>query len=380
MRRIRLGMVGGGSGAFIGAVHRAAARLDDGYELLAGALSSDPDRARASAAELGLDPDRAYGSFDEMFEREAALPEAERIEAVSIVTPNHVHFPAALAALRAGFHVICDKPLTPTEREAAELGSAARDVRRVFAVTYNYSGYPLVKEARRLVHAGALGDVRKVIVEYHQGWLASRIEETGQKQASWRTDPELAGPGGAVGDIGSHAEQLCSYVTGLPIESLSAELTSFVPGRRLDDDASILLRFAGGARGVCTVSQVAVGRENDLSIRVFGTTGGLAWRQEAPNQLHLFDADNTETVLRRGSPTLGPEAQAATRVPPGHPEAFFEAFANIYGGARQAVLRAAGELDETTLDYPTLEDGVRGVRFITRAVESARAGAAWVDW
>lgn len=374
MRRIRYGMIGGGRGSFIGAVHRAAMRLDDGWELVCGALSSSPEKARVSAAELGLPTDRGYGSWREMLEGESKRDASDRMEAVVIVTPNDAHAGPAAAALEAGFHVVCDKPLCTTIEDAAKLEGLARQTGLVFAVTYNYSGYPLVKQARRMVADGELGPIRKVIVEYNQGWLATNLEATGQKQAGWRTDPSRAGAGGAIGDIGSHAEQLVRYITGLEIESIFADLTSFVPGRPVDDDASVLLRFkeAGGvrARGVLIASQVCGGALNDLRIRVWGERGGLEWRQETPNTLALTGLSGPARVYHRGDDGLCEEARAASRLPPGHPEAFYEAFANIYRGARLAML---GE--DRVIDHPTIEDGVRGVRFIAGAVECSRAGA-----
>ncbi|HKI55930.1 MAG TPA: Gfo/Idh/MocA family oxidoreductase [Trueperaceae bacterium] len=367
---IRLGMVGGGKGAFIGAVHRTAARLDNNYVLLAGALSSTPEKALASARDLGLA--RGYGSWQAMLEGELALPEDERIETVSIVTPNHMHFPVAKAFAEAGFHVICDKPLVHTAEQAAELVRITREHGVVFGVTYNYTGYPLVKEARHLVAGGAIGKVRKVIVEYNQGWLATRAEVGGgNKQAEWRTDPARSGAGGAIGDIGSHAENLASAVTGLEIESLCAELTTFVEGRALDDDANVLLRFAGGARGLLSVSQIGVGEENDLRIRVYGETGSLTWHQEEPNRLLHKTLAGPTRLLTRGNGYLGQAAADATRLPAGHPEAFLEAFANVYAGIARAI---RGDPDA---DYPTVADGERGVAFIEAVVASAHEGGVW---
>lgn len=370
---IRLGMVGGGRDAFIGAVHRTAARLDNNFELLAGALSSTPEKALASARDLGLQ--RGYASWQEMLAGELALPEDARIEAVSIVTPNHMHHPVAKAFAEAGFHMICDKPLVHTGEQAAELVRTTYERGVVFGVTYNYTGYPMVKEGRRMVRQGVIGAVRKVIVEYHQGWLATRKEAGGDnKQAEWRTDPARSGMGGAIGDIGSHAENLLSTVTGLEIEALCAELTAFVPGRELDDDANVLLRFRGGARGILTVSQVEVGEENDLRIRVYGETGSLAWHQEEPNCLLLKTLDGPAHVLTRGNRYLGEAAAVASRIPAGHPEGFLEAFANIYGGVADAIRGVEGA------DYPTVVDGARGVAFIETVVASGRAGAAWTPF
>ncbi len=376
MRRIRYGMIGGGRDSFIGAVHRAAMRLDDGWELVCGALSSSPEKARASGEDLGLPPGRAYGSWREMIEGESGRDPADRMEAVVIVTPNDAHAGPAAAALEAGFHVVCDKPLCTRVEDAERLASLVARTGRVFAVTYNYSGYPLVKQARRMIANGAIGAVRKVIVEYNQGWLATNLEASGQKQAAWRTDPARAGAGGAIGDIGSHAEQLVRCVTGLEIESLFSDLTSFVSGRPIDDDANVLLRFkeAGGvrARGVLIASQISVGRLNDLRLRVFGERGGLEWRQEEPNTLTVHALEGPTRVFHRGDGGLCEEARAATRLPPGHPEAFYEAFANVYRGARLAML---GE--PAAIDYPTIDDGVRGVRFIDRVVSCSARGGSW---
>lgn len=373
-RRLRMGMVGGGRDAFIGAVHRAAARLDDRIELVAGALSSTPEKARASGRDLGLAEDRIYPTWKALIEGEKKRPAEDRIDFVSIVTPNDSHFAIAKAALLAGFHVVCDKPMVTTLKEAADLEHLVLRSGVVLCVTYNYTGYPLVKQAREMVLGGEIGEVRKVVVEYHQGWLATGLEQTGQKQAHWRTDPARAGAGGAIGDIGTHAESLVSYVTALEIESLCADLTRFVPGRRLDDDAAVLLRFRGGARGVLSASQVCVGQLNDLRLRVWGTRGGLTWHQEDPNVLRVTALDGPERTYHRGAAGLAGPTQAATRLPVGHPEAFIEAFANVYRGAAAAM---AGET--SALDYPSVVDGARGVRFIHAVVASSDAGAEWVD-
>lgn len=366
-RRLRWAMVGGGNDAFIGAVHRLAANLDGHYELVAGALSGTPEKSRASGAALGLAPERSYGTYQELLERERARQDGA--EVISIVTPNHLHYPVALAAVQAGFHVICDKPLVHTSAQAHELARAVQAAGTVFAVTYNYSGYPLIRQARHMVQNGDLGELRRVTVEYHQGWLA---RDDHGKQAAWRTDPALSGPAGALGDIGTHAEQLLSYVTGLELEAISADLTAFVPGRRVDDDASVLLRFQGGAKGVLTCSQVEIGRENDLRLSVFGTKGSLSWRQEDPNTLVYDQLDQPRQSLTRGSPWLCAGAKAATRLPPGHPEAFIEAFANIYRGAAQHI---RGEADVPT--YPTIADGVRGVQFVEAVIASAQSAEKW---
>jgi predicted dehydrogenase len=384
MRRIRYGMIGGGQGSFIGAVHRAAMRLDDGWDFVCGALSSTPEKSKASAKEVGLADDRAYGSWAEMIEAEASRDPADRMEAVVIVTPNHAHAAPAEAALRAGFHVVCDKPLCTSLEEADALVNAQAETGRVFAVTYNYSGYPMVKQARRMVADGAIGTVRKIIVEYNQGWLATKLEDSGQKQAAWRTDTSVPNAGGAIGDIGSHAEQLTRYITRLEPRSMLADLSSLVPGRTIDDDANIILQLkevgspAGPMRAKCVLiaSQVATGRLNDLRIRIFGTRGGLEWRQETPNTLRVDAVDGPTQIFHRGDGGLCAEAQAATRIPTGHPEGFYEAFANIYRGVRMAILQP--ETGETpTIDHPSLDDGVRGVRFIRTAIDHGVSSGAW---
>ena len=372
-RKLRWALVGGGVDAFIGAVHRHAAALDGQYELIAGALSSTPERAQASGRALNLPEDRIYDSWEQLLERERARPDP--VEVVSIVTPNHLHFPVALASIRAGFHVICDKPLVHTAEQAHALEAAVGESGTLFAVTYNYSGYPLVRQAREMVLGGALGEVRKVQVEYHQGWLA---REDGGKQAAWRTDPALSGPAGALGDIGTHAEQLLSFVTGQEITSLSAELTTFVAGRAVDDDANVRLRLGNGARGLLTCSQVEIGRENDLRLSVFGTEGSLSWRQEDPNVLIFDRLDQPRQVLTRGGPGLGQAAQAASRLPAGHPEAFIEAFGNIYRDFA-AHVRAHETGQPHVPTYPTIRDGVRGVEFVEAALGSSREGGIWVD-
>jgi len=375
-RRLRYGMVGGGEGAFIGAVHRHAMALDHHYTLTAGALSSAPEKARRSGAALGLPDDRNYPSWEAMLESELARPADERIDLVVIVTPNHVHYPVAKAFAEAGIHVVSDKPLVHTREQADDLVATVARTGVVFGVTYNYTGYPMVKEARALIRDGAIGQVRKVIVGYHQGWLATKLEDEGAKQAEWRTDPARSGAAGAIGDIGSHAENLVATVTGLEIEAICADLTTFVPGRRLDDDGNLLLRFAGGARGVLVASQIEIGHENDLVLQVYGETGALTWRQEDPNALWHAPLDAPVRLLRRGNGYLGADAQRFTRLPSGHPEAFFEAFANVYVEVAGAIERHAHGEDPAG-DYPTVTDGARGVRFIERTVASAASDAKW---
>lgn len=380
-RTLRMGMVGGGRDAFIGAVHRMAARLDadhnGGVAFVAGALSSNPEKSRASGRDLGLPDDRNYGSWQEMLESESRRD--DRIDFVSIVTPNDTHFTIAQAFVQAGFNVILDKPMVHTSEQAERLRQAVEQHNVVFAVTYNYSGYPMVKHARELVRSGELGDIRKIIVEYNQGWLATRLEETGQKQADWRTDPARSGLGGCIGDIGSHAEQLVAYVTALQIDSLCADLTTFVHGRRLDDDANLLLRFKGGAKGLLFASQVCIGCENDLRLRVFGTRGSLEWRQEDPNFLIVKRLGSPDQVYRRGNDYVSTPARRNTRLPSGHPEAFIEAFANLYRNACDAMRAHAGAAGGPRFDYPDVTDGARGVRFIEQAVRSAREGGIWIS-
>lgn len=382
MARLRYAMVGGGQGAFIGAVHRKAMALDGQMELVAGALSSEPERARASGRDLGLREDRNHGRWQDLLADELRRDKDDRIDFVSIVTPNHMHFPVARAFAEAGIHVVCDKPLVHSSEQAAELIRVARRSGCVFGVTYNYTGYPLVREARDLVARGAIGVVRKVIVEYNQGWLATHLEASGQKQADWRTDPARSGLAGAIGDIGSHAENLMATVTGLALESICADLTIFVPGRRLDDDGNVLLRFRNGARGVLIASQIEVGCENDLRLRVFGSTGTLAWHQEDPNRLLHAPIDGPTRVLTRGSPWLGEAARRATRLPTGHPEAFIEAFANVYLGVAAHIrsIQTGGTPDPLEADYPRLDDGARGVRFIEKVVQSAASTAKWTPF
>lgn len=379
MKRLKYAMVGGGQGAFIGAVHRKAIALDGQIDLVAGALSSSAEKAQASGRDLGLADDRNHARWEALLADELKRPAGERIDFVSIVTPNHVHFPVARAFAEAGIHVVCDKPLVHTSEQAAELQRVVDKSGVVFGVTYNYTGYPMVREARDLVRKGAIGEVRKVIVEYNQGWLATKLEGGDNKQADWRTDPARSGAAGAIGDIGSHAENLAATVTGLEIDSLCADLTAFVPGRRLDDDGNLLLRYANGARGVLIASQIEVGCENDLRLRVFGTTGTLDWRQEDPNYLVHAPIDGPKRILTRGSPWLGESAKRASRLPTGHPEAFIEAFANVYLGvaAHIRALQAGQKPDPLTADYPTLADGARGVRFIEKTVESAASDRKW---
>ena len=376
-RRIRLGMVGGGEGAFIGGVHRFAARLDDHYELVAGALASSADKAQRSGRALGLADDRIYSDFASMAAAESAR--ADGIEAVSIVTPNHMHAPVAEAFLRAGIHVICDKPLATSGSDARRLHALAQETGKLFAVTYNYTGYSMVRQARQMVHDGLLGDIRVVQVEYPQDWLTESIEASGQKQADWRTDPSRAGLGGCIGDIGTHAYQLTHFVTGLTVSALLAELSSFVPGRRLDDNAQVLLRFSSGARGALWASQVAPGNENNLRLRVYGSKGGLEWKQEHPNQLQWSPFGQATQVISRGAGAAGAAAARVTRIPSGHPEGYLEAFATTYTEIAHAIIaRRTGAALDAAVQFPTVVDGVQGVIFVEAVVASAVAGGTWV--
>jgi predicted dehydrogenase len=376
-KRIRLGMVGGGQGAFIGAVHRLAARMDDQYEFVAGALASTPEKAKASGEELGLAADRIYKDYAAMAKAEAARPDG--IEAVSIVTPNHVHFAAAKAFLDAGINVICDKPLTNTVAEAEELARIVRDRGLIFAVTYNYSGYPMIRQAREMVKAGELGELRLVHGEYPQDWLTTPLEQTGQKQADWRTDPARSGAGGCVGDIGTHTYQLACYVSGLELDSLLADLTSFVPGRKLDDDSNVMLRFKGGAKGHIWTSQVAVGHENGLKLRVYGTKGGIEWTQADPNYLWFTPYGEPKRLITRGGSGAGAAAGRVTRVPPGHPEGYLEGFANIYTEVARAIrARRDGVPEAKDVVFPGVHDGLKGVKFVEACVASSSAGGTWV--
>ena len=381
-RKLKMGMVGGGRDAFIGAVHRRAAMLDGGVDLVAGCFSSTPEKSKLSAQDLFVGEDRAYGTWEEMVEKESALPERERIDFVSIVTPNHMHYPIAKGFVKAGFNVVLDKPMVHTSEQANDLIQAVKETGVVFAVTYNYTGYPLVKQARQMVQEGKLGEIRKVIVEYPQGWLSTKEEDTGQKQATWRTDPKRSGIGGCIGDIGSHAENLASTITGLEISELCADLTTFVPGRLLDDDANVLLRFANGARGILTASQVCVGQENNHKIRVWGTEGALEWVQEHPNYLMYWPSDGPMQVMSRGNGYLGEAAARATRLPSGHPEAFIEAFGNIYLNATDTMRAKIQNVEPTALecDFPTVYDGARGVYFIEKVVESSKSAKKWLPF
>ena len=377
-RRLRLGMVGGGRGAFIGAVHRIAARLDDRYELVAGALASEPERAKASAYDLRIAPERAYGSFAEMARAEAARE--DRIDVVAVVTPNNVHHAAAKVFLQAGIHVICDKPLTTSLEQARDLVDTVAASGALFALTHNYSGYPMVRQMREMIRSGELGEVRLIQMQYAQAWLATRTEKTGNKQAEWRTDPARSGPAGCLGDIGTHAYHLASFVTGWEADELAADLSTFMNGRTLDDNAQVLLRYPNGARGMLWASQVAPGHENGLSLRIYGTEGGIEWAQEHPNQVRWAALGRAPVTLSRGGPGLTPAAAHATRIPAGHPEGYLEGFAQLYTDfADQIAARLEGRgPDPTSLLVPTVEDGFAGVAFIAAALRSSENNAAWV--
>lgn len=376
--RIRLGMVGGGQGAFIGGVHRIAARIDDEFELAAGALSSDPERALASAKELGLDPDRSYASFAEMAKAEATR--ADGIEAVAIVTPNHMHFPAAKAFLEAGIHVICDKPLTSTLADARKLAAIVEKSGKLFVLTHNYTGYPMVRQAREMVQSGVLGTIRLVHAEYVQDWLTEPLEKTGQKQASWRTDPAKSGAGGATGDIGTHAYNLGCFVSGLELDSLSADLDAFVDGRLVDDNAHIMMRYKGGAKGMLWASQVAPGNENRLCLRIFGDKGGLEWAQEDPNYLWYTPLGKPKQLITRNGAGAGAAAGRVSRIPAGHPEGYLEGFATLYAEAARAiraVRKKNGRIPKDVV-FPTVTDGLAGVAFVAACVKSSKKNGAWV--
>ncbi len=373
-------MVGGGRGAFIGGVHRMAASLDGEIELVCGAFSSDAERSRLSGEDFYLSPDRVYGSYAEMIQKEKELPEGERMDFVSIVTPNHVHFGPTKMALENGFHVVCDKPLSFDMEEANELEKVVKETGQIFALTHNYTGYPMVKQARHMIYNGDLGTIRKVVVEYPQGWLMDFIESSDQKQAAWRTDPKRSGIAGAMGDIGTHAENLAEYITGLKITELCADISTLVEGRLLDDDGNVLLRFDNGARGILHASQIAAGEENSLNIRVYGSKAGLEWHQMQPNTLEVKYQNSPKQIYRTGVGELCASAQAHTRIPAGHPEGYLEAFANIYRNFAKCVrARIEGvNVDPIYNDFPTVEDGVRGMNFIYKVIESGKSDQKWV--
>ncbi|MBS1820749.1 MAG: Gfo/Idh/MocA family oxidoreductase [Acidobacteria bacterium] len=374
-RRLRLGMVGGGPGAFIGAVHRVAARLDDRYELVAAALSSDPAKSMKAAAELFIP--RSYGSYAEMAKAEATREDG--IDAVAIVTPNHLHYPIAKAFLEAGIHVICDKPMTTTVADAVELESIVKRTGLVFGLTHTYTGYPMIRQMREMVLGGELGQIRMIQSEYAQDWLATPLEATGAKQADWRTDPARSGPGGCLGDIGTHAFHLACYTTGLSCEALAAEVTTFVPGRRVDDNVQVMLRFEGGAKAGLWASQIAVGEENNLTLRIYGEKGSLAWGQENPNYLTYTRLKEQPRMITRGGPGVGAAAARATRIPSGHPEGYFEAFAQLYTDLADQISAHIQKQDAPANIVPGVTDGVEGMRFIDAVLRSSRNGSAWTS-
>jgi len=378
-----MGMVGGGPGAFIGEVHRKAARMDGGIELVAGAFDVDPRKSRQMGRQQAIDPKRAYPDYETMIEKELRLPEDRRIDFVSITVPNHWHFPMAKAFLEAGFHVMCEKPMTMTVQEALALEKIVGRSRRVFGLMHNYPGYPMVKLARDMVAQGDLGRILKIVVQYPQGWLVRPIEREGQQQASWRTDPKQSGAAGCMGDIGTHACQLAEYISGLKVQELCADLTTFVKGRRLDDDGNVLLRFNQGAKGILHASQVSIGEENNLAIWLYGEDASVEWHQEHPNYLYVNRIDRPQEVWKRGNGYVAeksPAAGRATRLPSGHPEAFLEAFANNYRNFADTVRArmARTKPDPLALDFPGVRDGVRGMKFIRAVVSSSGKGAKWV--
>ena len=384
-RNLKMGMVGGGPGAFIGDVHRKAARLDGGIEIVGGAFDINPRKSKQMGRELNLSPKRVYNNYEELIERELKLPVGERMDFVTICTPNNWHYPIAKACLEAGFHVMCEKPMTLTVKEARELVKIVKKTRRVFGLMHNYPGYPMAKLAKDMVKNGEIGKVRKIVVQYPQGWLATALEKTGQQQASWRTDPKQSGASGCGGDIGTHAENLAEYITGLKMTHLCAELTSFVKGRKLDDDVNCLVKYNNGAKGVLHASQIAVGEENNIAIWVYGETGGLEWHQENPNYLHFTPLGGPTQVWKRGNDYIGRYSAAAgraTRLPFGHPEGFIEAFANNYrnfaDAIRARILRV--KADSLMLDFPGVQDGLRGMLFIDTLIASAKSKQKWTKF
>ncbi|HMQ06396.1 MAG TPA: Gfo/Idh/MocA family oxidoreductase [Saprospiraceae bacterium] len=382
MRKIKMGMVGGGKGAFIGGVHRMAAALDGQIELICGAFSSDPKKSKESAKDLFISPERAYSNFQEMIIKEKELPEEDRMDFISIVTPNHMHFTPAKMALEHGFHVICDKPLSFDLKEAYTLRNLVNETGLIFALTHNYTGYPMVKQARDMIASGSIGIVRKIMVEYPQGWLSTLVEQTQNKQAAWRTDPAKSGIAGALGDIGTHAENLAEFITGTKIVRLCADVSIIVQGRRLDDDVNILLQFENGARGILSCSQIAAGEENALNIRVYGEKGGLEWHQMEPNTLWVKWLDKPAERYRTGVGNLSSSSMAHTRIPAGHPEGYLEAFANIYRNVAMCIrARKEGkEPERVYLDFPTVDDGVRGMEFIYKVIESGQSDDKWITF
>ena len=380
--KLKLGMIGGGQGAFIGAVHRIAARMDDEYELVCGAFSSDAEKAKASGLLLGLSPDRVYTSYQQLIEKEKQLPEDERVQVISIVTPNHLHFAPAKLALENGFHVILDKPMTFSLAEAKELEKVVKASGKRFCLTHTYTGYPMVKEARQLIADGKLGKIRKVYVEYPQGWLSTFLEGEDNKQATWRTDPTKSGIAGAMGDIGTHAFNLAEYVSGLQVTKLCADINTVVEGRKLDDDGAALLKFNNDASGVLIATQIAAGDENNIKVRVYGEKGGLEWQQDNANTLLLKWPDKPAEILRTGAGYLSSYAAKNARVPAGHPEGYLEAFANLYRNFALSIKAdvAGKQPEKEWLDYPGIEDGIRGMAFVENVIASGKSDAKWTDF
>ncbi len=383
-KKIRIGLIGGGEGAFIGSIHYRAAIMDGYFELVCGAFSSDPAKSSRAGERYHVAPERAYPSWEKMFETEASLPASQRMEAIMITTPNNLHHPQVMMALDKGFHVICDKPVTISLSQAEEIEQKVKETGLIFMLTHTYTGYPMVREARHLVANGTLGTIRKLVVEYPQGWLSAPMENSGNKQAEWRADPTYNGPGGCLGDIGVHAHNLVEFITGLTIEELCADITSFVPGRILDDDASVLLRFKGGAKGILYSSQISAGEENNVKIRVYGEKGGLEWQQQDPNTLLLKMLNQPAQILREGTnyAYLSDEARWNLRLPGGHPEGFLEAFANLYRNVAYDINshKQGVKPDPAFIHYPTIKDGVSGMRFIEKAIESAHSDQKWIKF
>jgi predicted dehydrogenase len=380
--KLKLGMIGGGQGAFIGAVHRIASRIDDEYELVCGAFSSDPEKAKASGIALGLPAERSYTSYKELIEQENQLPEDERVQVISIVTPNHVHFEPAKLALENGFHVILDKPMTFSLAEAKELEKVVKSSGKRFCLTHTYTGYPMVKEAKQIIKQNRLGAIRKVYVEYPQGWLSTFLEGSDQKQAAWRTDPGKSGIAGAMGDIGTHAFNLAEYISGLQVTKVCADINIVVEGRKLDDDGAVLLKFNNGASGVLIASQVATGDENNIKIRVYGEKGGLEWQQDVANTLLVKWPDKPAEIMRTGGGYVSSFASHNTRTPAGHPEGYLEAFANLYRNFALCIKAdiAGGNPTAEELDYPGIEDGLRGMAFVENVIASGKSGEKWTDF